>query len=101
MFPYLPEGHPFGITVYTATRWGALVRSRKIPADMKRPTAVDCYRFVLSHPAVHLVMTGPKDAEEMRANLGVLDAGPMSSEEMAWMRRVGDAVYGRHPVWGI
>jgi hypothetical protein len=31
----------------------------------------------------------------MRENLEVLESGPMSEEEMARMRRIGDHVYGR------
>jgi aryl-alcohol dehydrogenase-like predicted oxidoreductase len=95
VFPYLPENNGPGITAYTATRWGKLIHSPKIPSSLRRPTAVECYRFVLTHPAVHLVMTGPKDAAQMRENLSLLDTGPMSPEELAWMRRVGDAVHGR------
>lgn len=93
VFPYLPQDSPPGVTTYTTTRWGSLLKSRKIPVDLKRPTAVDCYRFALSHPAVHLAMTGPKNAEQMKENLAVLDAEPMSPEELDWMRRVGDIVH--------
>ncbi len=93
VFPCLPESEGPGVTAYTATRWGKLMTSRKIPSSLTRPTAVDCYRFVLTHPAVHLVMTGPKDAEQMRENLTVLDSEPMSAEEIEWMRQVGDAVH--------
>ena len=67
--------------------------SRKIPATLKRPTAVDCYRFALTHPAVHLVTTAPKTAEQMRENLATLDADPLSAEELDWIRQVGDAVH--------
>ena len=94
VFPYLPEDNGPGVTIYTATRWGKLMQSSKIPPTVKRPTAVDCYRFVLTHRAVHLVMTGPKNAAQMHENLATLEAGPMSSEELSWMREVGDAVHG-------
>ncbi len=95
VFPYLPENDGPGITAYTATRWGQLMSSRKIPSSLRRPTAADCYRFALSHPAVHLVMTGPKDASQLRDTLSVLDQGPMTEDELEWMRRVGDAVHSR------
>jgi aryl-alcohol dehydrogenase-like predicted oxidoreductase len=36
-----------------------------------------------------------KTAEQMRENLAVLDAGPMSEDELARMRRIGDHVHGR------
>jgi len=58
-------------------------------------TAVDCYRFVLSHPAVDVCMTGAKTLEQMRENLAVFDSGPMSEDELARMRRIGDHVHGR------
>ncbi len=94
VFPYLPEDNGPGVTAYTATRWGKLMQSSKIPSNLKRPTAVDCYRFVLTHPSVHLTMTAPKNAAQMRENLATLEAAPMSSEEMSWMREVGDVVHG-------
>jgi hypothetical protein len=31
----------------------------------------------------------------MRENLSVLDSGPMSEDELARMRRIGDHVYGK------
>jgi aryl-alcohol dehydrogenase-like predicted oxidoreductase len=94
VFPYLPTDDPPGVTTYTTTRWGSLLKSKKIPAELKRPTAVDCYRFALTHPAVHLAMTGPKTSDQMRENLTVLETDPMSPDEVAWMRKVGDAVHG-------
>jgi aryl-alcohol dehydrogenase-like predicted oxidoreductase len=93
VFGCLPEHDGPGITAYTATRWGKLMSSGKIPSTLKRPTAVDCYRFALTHPAVHLVMTGPRNAAEMRDNLALLDTGPMSAGELTWMRHVGDAIH--------
>lgn len=93
VFAFLPDDDPPGVTTYTTTRWGSLMNSRKIPATLQRPTAVDCYRFALTHPAVHLAMTGPKTAEQMRENLTVLDTEPMSEDELAWMRQVGDIVH--------
>ncbi len=93
VFPFLPENGPPGVTTYTTTRWGSLLSAKKIPATLRRPTAVDCYRFALTHPAVHLAMTGPKTTAQMRENLAVLDAEPMSDEELTWMRQVGDVVH--------
>ena len=58
-------------------------------------SAVDCYRFALSHPSVDVCMTGPRTLEEMRQNLSSLDTGPMSDEELARVRRIGDFVYGK------
>jgi predicted aldo/keto reductase-like oxidoreductase len=54
---------------------------------------VDCYRFVLSNPDVDVCLTGPETAEQMAANLKTLQLGPLSVEEMQWMRKVGDNVH--------
>ena len=54
---------------------------------------MDCYRFALSKPAVDVCLTGPASAAEMAANLRTLELGPMSAEELNWMRSVGDRVH--------
>lgn len=87
----LPAGDRPGIVTYTATRWGGLINPRKTPKGERTPRASDCYRFVLTNPAVNVCMTGPKNEEEMAEALATLDRGPLSPDEMAWMRRVGDA----------
>jgi predicted aldo/keto reductase-like oxidoreductase len=95
VFPSLPLENGPGIVSFTATNWGKLLYSSKIPSGEKVPAAGDCYRFVLSHPAVHVCMTGPRTVEEMRQNLAVLEQCPMTDEELTRMRRIGDHVYGR------
>lgn len=95
IFPFMSGEKRPGTVVFTATRWGKLLNPKKMPPGEKPPTAADCYRFVLSHPAVDVCMSGPKTAEQMRENLAVLDAGSMSEEELARMRRIGDYVYGK------
>jgi predicted aldo/keto reductase-like oxidoreductase len=97
IFPYLSEetGKRPGTVSFTATRWGQLLKAKKMPAGEKPPTAADCYRFVLSHPAVDVCMSGARTIGEMRENLAVLDSGPMSGAEIERMRRIGDFVYGR------
>jgi len=40
-------------------------------------------------------MTGTRTLEEMRANLQILQTGPMNEEKLAWIRRVGDRIHGR------
>ena len=95
IFPYL-KGQPGpGIINFTATAWNKLLNPKKMPAGEKAPTAADCYRFVLSHPAVDVCMTGTKTVEQMRENLAVLEQGPMTDEELKRMRRIGDHIYGR------
>jgi aryl-alcohol dehydrogenase-like predicted oxidoreductase len=53
----------------------------------------DCYRFAMSHPMVDLCITGPKNREQMREALKALDLGPLSEEELARIRRIGDHVH--------
>jgi aryl-alcohol dehydrogenase-like predicted oxidoreductase len=93
VFSGLPDDPP-GITTYTATRWGKLMRSGKMPPGEKPMTAAECYRFALSHPAVDLCHAGPRTEEEMVEGLRALEEGPLSPEEMERARRIGDHVHG-------
>ncbi len=95
VFPLLPLDNPPGIVAFTATSWGQLLKPSNIPKGERVPTATDCYRFVLSHPAVDVCLTGPATAEHVEQALAVLKLGPMNAEELHWMRRVGDAIYGK------
>jgi aryl-alcohol dehydrogenase-like predicted oxidoreductase len=96
VFPHLPLDRRPGVLAYTATRWGHLCDPAKMPAGESPPPARDCYRFALSHPAVDMVLCGPKDREQMQEALRALDAGPLAPEEMARMQRIGDHIYGRY-----
>jgi aryl-alcohol dehydrogenase-like predicted oxidoreductase len=95
VFPYLesPGLARSGLVTYTTTRWGTLIDARYTPTGRKTPTAVDCYRFVLSNPQVDVCLTGPATTQQMEANLKALELGPMSDEELQWMRVVGDHVH--------
>lgn len=93
VFPKLPDRRP-GVLAFTATRWGSLLDPGLIPEGEPVPRGSDCYRFVLSNPNVHASLAGPKNAEELDEAMAALDRGPMSAEELAWMRRVGKAVRG-------
>ncbi len=93
IFPRLQEHDP-GVVSYTATRWRALLtRPRGWPKGDFRPTAGQCYRFVLSNPHVHVCMTAPSNRSQLQENLTALEDGPLSPEEMEQMRRFGDAVH--------
>jgi len=94
VFPALPENGGPGIVSFTNTRWGDLLDPKKMPSGMSPPTAPDCYRFVISHPAVHVAICGPKNDDEMAAGLSALKDGPMGEEELARMRVIGDHVHG-------
>ena len=65
------------------------------------PSAGDCYRFNLTNPAVDLCLTGPRSASDLAAALDALDKGPMTPEEMDWMRRVGQAKYFKPSLFSI
>ncbi|HKW98135.1 MAG TPA: aldo/keto reductase [Bryobacteraceae bacterium] len=94
IFPHLPGAGRPGMVAYTATNWGQLLRHAKIPKNEKIPAAADCYRFVLARAEVDVCMTGPANAAQMEQALEALRLGPMSDDELHWMRRVGQAIYG-------
>ena len=94
VFPHLPDDNRPGVTSYTATRWGQLLKERKMPAGERPLTAAECYRFVLSNPNIDLCLTGPRNAAQLDHALLALDAGPLSAEEMERVRRIGDHVHG-------
>jgi len=94
-FPFLTGESRPGIVNFTGTAWGKLMNPKKMPPGEKVPTAAECYRFVLSNPAVDVCMTGARTVEQMRQNLAALEQRPMTDEELARMRRIGDHIYGR------
>ena len=92
IFPLRNKQKP-AIVAYTATRWRRLL-SR--PKGWNGPvmTAADCYRFCLSNSHVDLVLTGPKNHQQLHENLRTLrEKGPLSDEEMRWIRDFGNAVH--------
>jgi aryl-alcohol dehydrogenase-like predicted oxidoreductase len=88
VFPLLgeDEGARPGVFAFTATRWGSLLKGAP---NEKTPRASDCYRFALSNERVDSVITGPKDVVELDEAIRAMQLGPMSEEELAWMKRVG------------
>jgi aryl-alcohol dehydrogenase-like predicted oxidoreductase len=105
IFPHLPATNRPGMVSFTATSWGQLLGkaslqgiltgTRKPPKSERVPTAADCYRYVLTRPEVDVCLTGPANAAQMEQALEALRLGPMSEDELAWMRRVGRAVAGK------
>lgn len=91
IFPHLQRRHP-AVVAYTATRWRKLL-SR--PKGWEGPVmrASDCYRFCLSNPNVDVVLTGPKSAAEFAENLTEVQKGPLSEDELAWIRPFGKVVH--------
>ena len=96
VFPHWPSESRPGVVTYTATRWGHLLNPKKMPPGQKTPRAADCYRFVLSNPAVDVCMTGPKTMDHMKEALKALDMGPLDPEEMDRMRQIGDHIHSSH-----
>ena len=94
-FPHLAGDDRPGVVSFTATDWRKLLGKRKLPPAERPLTAAECYRFVLSHPAVDVCMMGAKGIEQMRENLAVLDQGPLTAEEMERVQRIGRFVYGK------
>lgn len=92
VFERLPEQGRPGIVTFTATRWGDLLKEKKMPPGEAPMSGADCYRFVLSNPAVDVCMTGPSSLEHMREALRSLELGPLSEAEMERARRIGDFV---------
>jgi aryl-alcohol dehydrogenase-like predicted oxidoreductase len=95
ILPLLTSPSRQGTVSYTATRWGSLINPKKCPSGERVPRAADCYRFVLSRPGIDVCLAGPASTDQMREALEALDRGPMSEEELAWMRRIGDHIHGR------
>ncbi len=97
VFPKLAAQNRPGVVTYTATRWGDLLNPKKMPPGQTPPAAADCYRFVLSNPAVDVCLSGPADVQQMRQALSALDLGPLSEDEMARLRAIGEHIHEKHP----
>lgn len=99
VFEHLPEQGGPGIVAFTSNRWGSLINPTWMPPGEPPPSPADCYRFVLSHPRVHVACCGPSNMEQLRQDLECLEQGPMGGEELERMRRIGSHVYERGGVW--
>ena len=101
IFPHLSKRKP-AVVSYTALAWGQLVRPIKgivMPAwpggeNFHGPplTPALCYRFVLSNPHVHVVLTGPQNREQLRQNMEAIEQGPLDPDELDWIRQYGHLV---------
>ena len=93
IFPHLASHDP-GVLSYTATRWSYLLRRpRNWPKNERIPTPGMCYRFVLSNPNVDVCLTAPSNIKQLHENLAALDEGPLSEDDMQFMRKFGDVVH--------
>jgi aryl-alcohol dehydrogenase-like predicted oxidoreductase len=104
IFPHLAKRNP-AVVSYTALAWGQLIKPLKgveMPPwpggeelDVPPLTPELCYRFVLSNPHVHLVLTGPKNREQLKGNLRAMQQGVLSREELDWVGQYGKLVKSR------
>ncbi len=92
-FPHMTGEKQPGIVTYTATRWGHLLSSKKMPPGESTPKSSDCYRFVMSNPSVDVCLCGPKDVNQMREALPALELGPLDADEMNRMKKIGDHIH--------
>jgi len=102
IFPHLKKRNP-AVVSYTALAWQQLINPVKgievapwpgSKEDAKIPplTPELCYRFVLSNPHVHLVLTGPKNREQLMMNFRAMQQGALTREELNWIRQYGQLI---------
>ncbi len=101
IFPYLSKRNP-AVVSYTALAWGQLIRPLKNinmppwPGNKSfdgPPLSPElCYRFVLTNPNVHVVLTGPQNREQLRQNMEAMRQWPLTPDEMDWIRQYGQMV---------
>ncbi len=102
IFPHLKKRNP-AVVSYTALAWQQLINpvknieispwpSGKEEAKIPPLTPELCYRFVLSNPHVHLVLTGPKNREQLMTNFRAVQQGALTPEELDWIRQYGKLI---------
>ncbi|MDM9382111.1 aldo/keto reductase [Chlorogloeopsis sp. ULAP01] len=91
----LPSAYKAGIPVvaFTCTRWKTLLQGHP-RWQQEPPTAADCYRYVLHQKAVNLALTAPQNLQQLEANLSVLNAPPLTPEEIDYWQAYGNLIYG-------
>lgn len=74
IFP-LALNKEFPLLLYTATRWGTLLRSTpEDPPEVTLPRACDCYRFALEAPPPSILLMAPKNRTELKEDLALLSS---------------------------
>ncbi|MCU0552892.1 MAG: aldo/keto reductase [Leptolyngbya sp. Prado105] len=91
----LPMAQAVGLPViaFTCTRWGTLLKGHP-QWNQSPPTATDCYRFVLHHPAIHTTLTAPATLAQLQENLTALTASALTIEEVYHWQTYGNLIYG-------
>ena len=93
IFDKLQDHQSPAIVSYTATRWGQLLNPKKVPTGENPLSASDCYRFVLSNPAVNVCLCGPKNTSQMKEALKSLELGPLDENSMKRVHAIGNYVH--------
>ena len=102
IFPYLKKRNP-AVVSYTALAWQQLINpvkgvemvpwpNSKEKAKIPPLTPELCYRFVLSNSHIHLVLTGPKNREQLMINFRAMQQGTLTPEELNWIRQYGKLI---------
>lgn len=105
IFPYLNRRNPIVVS-YTALAWQQLINpvagvemapwpGNTEGAKIPPLTPELCYRFVLSNPHVHLVLTGPRNREQLMMNFRAMQQGILTPEELNWIRQYGKKIRSR------
>jgi len=91
----LPAAMRAGIPViaFTATRWGTLLKGH--PSwQQEVPSAADCYRYVLQHPAIRLALSAPQSVAQLNENLTAMKLGALNLQQKALWDEYGQVIYG-------
>jgi aryl-alcohol dehydrogenase-like predicted oxidoreductase len=95
IFPYVKPHNP-GIISFTATRWRHLLRRpRGWPRTEPVPSPGMAYRFVLSNSNVNVCLMAPSNIKQFENNMREIRLGPLSGDELDYMRRFGDVAHRR------
>jgi aryl-alcohol dehydrogenase-like predicted oxidoreductase len=81
------------VVAFTCTRWGSLLAGHR-DWEGPVPSAADCYRYVLHHPAIHLALTAPTTVTQLEENLIALKGAEQDSVCFPLWEAYGKLVYG-------
>ncbi len=96
VFPVTAARH-MPVVTYTGLRWRALLApTPQDPPGFRPPSAAECYRFCVAHPAVSVALMAPDNRPQLEENLRLLEdwREPGPEEAAAWAAH-GDRVH-RH-----
>lgn len=91
----LPLAQSVGLPIvaFTCTRWGTLLKGHP-QWQSAPPTAADCYRYALHHPAVQIALTAPATPDQLQQNLSVLQTPDLTEADRQHWQTYGDLIYG-------